>query len=97
MNGDKSGLGYWIGQMDRGMNLQEVSARFIDSNEFRSLYGSNPSNAEFLTKVYQNVLGRQPEAEGYNWWLNQLNTNPEKTSQRSCPTLPNRPKIKLVF
>jgi hypothetical protein len=64
------------------MNLQEVSARFIDSNEFRSLYGSNPSNAEFLTKVYQNVLGRQPEAEGYNWWLNQLNTNPEKTKSK---------------
>lgn len=82
MNGDKSGLGYWIGQMDRGMNLQEVSARFIDSNEFRSLYGSNPSNADFLTKVYQNVLGRQPEAEGYNWWLNQLNTNPEKTKSK---------------
>jgi len=82
MNGDKGGLGYWIGQMDRGMNLLEVSARFIDSNEFRSLYGSNPTNAEFLTKVYQNVLGRQPEAEGYNWWLNQLNTNPEKTKPK---------------
>ena len=82
MNGDKGGLGYWIGQMDRGMNLLEVSARFIDSNEFRNLYGSNPTNAEFLTKVYQNVLGRQPEAEGYNWWLNQLNTNPEKTKPK---------------
>jgi len=82
MNGDKGGLGYWIGQMDRGMSLQEVSARFIDSNEFRSLYGTSPSNAEFLTKVYQNVLGRQPEAEGYNWWLNQLNTNPEKTKAK---------------
>ena len=82
MNGDKGGLGYWIGQMDRGMSLQEVSARFIDSNEFRSLYGTSPSNAEFLTKVYQNVLGRQPEAEGYNWWLNQLNTNPEKTKTK---------------
>jgi serralysin len=82
MSGDKAGLGYWIGQMDRGMNLLEVSARFIDSNEFRSLYGTNPSNAEFLTKVYQNVLGRQPEAAGYNWWLNQLNTNPEKTKAK---------------
>ncbi|MBU3720711.1 MAG: DUF4214 domain-containing protein [Burkholderiaceae bacterium] len=82
MNGDTGGLGYWIGQMDRGMDMLEVSSRFIDSNEFRSLYGSNPTNAEFLTKVYQNVLGRNPEAEGYNWWLNQLNTNPEKTKSK---------------
>jgi len=82
MNGDKGGLGYWIGQMDRGMGLLEVSARFVDSNEFRTLYGTNPTNDQFLTKLYTNVLGRQPEAEGYNWWLNQLNTNPEKTKAK---------------
>jgi hypothetical protein len=60
----------------------EVGARFIDSNEFRSLYGSNPSNADFLTRVYQNVLGRTPDASGYNWWLNELNTNPSKTTAK---------------
>jgi len=82
MNGDKGGLGYWIAQIDRGMDLIEVSARFVDSNEFRTLYGTNPTNDQFLTKLYNNVLGRQPEASGYNWWLNQLNTNPEKTKAK---------------
>jgi len=81
-SGDPKGLGYWIGQMDRGMSLQEVSARFVDSNEFRTLYGTSPTNEQFLTKLYTNVLGRQPEASGYNWWLNQLNTNPEKTKAK---------------
>jgi len=76
---DQGGLGYWIAQMDSGMNMVEVAARFIDSNEFRSLYGNNPSDAVFLTRVYQNVLGREPEPAGYNWWLNELRTNPEKT------------------
>lgn len=79
MKGDTEGLGYWIAQIDKGMDLIEVSARFIDSQEFKTLYGSNSSNAEFLTKLYQNVLGRSPEADGYNWWLNQLDNNPEKT------------------
>jgi serralysin len=68
--------------MDNAMDLIEVSARFVDSNEFRTLYGTNPTNAQFLTKLYQNVLGRQPEASGYNWWLNELNTNPEKTKAK---------------
>jgi len=76
---DQGGLGYWIAQMDSGMNMVEVAARFIDSNEFRSIYGNNPSDAVFLTRVYQNVLGREPEPAGYNWWLNELRTNPEKT------------------
>lgn len=65
--------------MDAGMGLQEVSARFIDSAEFKALYGSAPSNAEFLTKVYTNVLGRAPDQGGYDWWLNEMNTNATKT------------------
>jgi len=82
MEGDKAGLGYWIGQIDKGMDLLEVSARFVDSKEFRDLYGTNPTNAQFLTKLYQNVLGRAPETTGYNWWLNELNTNPSKTKAK---------------
>lgn len=82
MQGDTKGLGYWISQIDKGMDLIEVSARFVDSNEFRTLYGTNPTNEQFLTKLYTNVLGRQPEVTGYNWWLNELNTNPEKTKAK---------------
>lgn len=80
--GDMSGLGFWISRIDNGMDMVEVAARFIDSNEFRKLYGQNPTNAEFLTKVYTNVLGRTPDQGGYDWWLNELNTNPTKTRQK---------------
>jgi hypothetical protein len=79
---DSGGLGYWVAQMDKGMDLSEVSARFVDSKEFRDLYGTNPTNAQFLSKLYQNVLGRDPEIAGYNWWLNELNTNPSKTKAK---------------
>jgi len=76
---DEGGLGYWIGQMDLGMDLVDVCARFIDSDEFRAAYGTNPSNGEFLTKVYNNVLGRDPDSGGYDWWVDQLANNPEKS------------------
>ena len=82
MDGDKAGLGYWIAQMDDGMDMVEVAARFIDSDEFRSLYGTNPTNGEFLTKVYNNVLDRDPDAGGYDWWIDQLDNNPEKTWEK---------------
>jgi hypothetical protein len=65
--------------MDSGMTLIEAAARFIDSNEFRAMYGTSPTDEQYLTKVYQNVLGRDPEPDGYNWWLNEIRTNPEKT------------------
>ena len=79
---DTTGLGYWIAQMDKGMDVVEVAARFIDSNEFRELYGSNVSSADFLTKVYSNVLDRAPDTAGLNWWVNEMSTNPSKTWQK---------------
>ena len=79
---DTAGLGYWIAQMDAGMSMTEVAARFIDSTEFRLLYGTTPTNGEFLTKVYNNVLDRDPDSDGYVWWMDQLANNPEKTWQK---------------
>lgn len=79
MQGDLEGLGFWVDRIDSGMDMVEVAARFIDSEEFRAIYGNQPTDAEFLTRLYQNVLEREPEAEGYNWWLNEIRTNPEKT------------------
>ncbi len=82
IKGDMAGLGFWISQIDKGMNLLEVAARFIDSSEFAGLYGLNSSNSDFLSKLYTNVLGRTPDQAGFGWWLDQLNTNPEKTRRK---------------
>lgn len=69
---DNGGLKYWIGRMDSGTTLERVAAEFIGSPEFRALYGENPNNAEFLTKLYNNVLHRAPDPGGYAWWLGEL-------------------------
>lgn len=79
---DTIGLGYWITQMDKGMGVVEVAARFIDSKEFRELYGANATSADFLTKVYSNVLDRTPDSVGLAWWVNEMTINPAKTWQK---------------
>jgi hypothetical protein len=79
---EEGGVGDGIGQMDLGKTLVEVSAGFIDSDEFRASYGTSPSNGEFLTKVYNNVLGRDPDSRGYDWWVDQLANNPEKSWEK---------------
>ena len=76
---DSEGVGYWIAQLDFGMDLTEVSTRFIDSDEFRSIYGSNPTDSQFLEGLYQNVLDRTPDVSGFDWWSDQLENNPDKT------------------
>ena len=29
--------------------------------------------------MYNNVLGRDPDSVGYDWWVDQLTNNPEKS------------------
>lgn len=78
---DNGGLKYWIGRMDAGTTQDRVAAEFIGSQEFKDLYGTNPSNADYLTKLYSNVLHRTPDAGGYNWWLGELDAGRyDKTS-----------------
>jgi len=76
---DLPGMGYWISRMDQQLDVMELAQRFVDSQEFQSTYGTKPSNAEFMSKLYQNVLGRAPDAAGYNWWVNKMNTDSSKT------------------
>ena len=78
---DQVGLGYWIKQMDDGMSVADVAARFIDSNEFRSLYGANPSTGQLVDAIYNNVLHRVPDTAGRNFYVNQIDTHQKSLSQ----------------
>ena len=70
---DQQGLAYWIGQYRAGVSLAAISDAFASSSEFQSRYGSL-TNAQFVTLVYQNVLGRDPDPDGFAYWVGQLNS-----------------------
>ena len=74
---DYAGLMHWFNAMypsggGSGASLADVSQAFAQSAEFVNTYGAL-NNADFVTLVYQNVLGRTPDAEGFSYWLGQLN------------------------
>jgi hypothetical protein len=73
---DIVGLGYWIRELDADKgDLAWMANNFIISDEFRATYGSpeTVSNDAFLTLLYNNVLDRNPDAEGYAYWMSELN------------------------
>jgi subtilisin-like proprotein convertase family protein len=72
---DSTGLGYWIGQMDSGTSLLDVARGFVESTEFKALYGSNPENADIVTRFYSNVLHRVADAAGASYWTNLLDSH----------------------
>ena len=74
---DLSGLGGWIAAMDDGMHLLTIASKFMESAEFQSLYGANPTNAQFVANLYTNALHRpsQQDAGSAAGWVNQLASN----------------------
>jgi hypothetical protein len=69
---DAGGLGFWINSLDHGSSLNQVAAAFMTTNEFKAAYGSSQSNLELVTRFYQNILGRAPEAAGSDFWVSKL-------------------------
>jgi Ca2+-binding RTX toxin-like protein len=71
---DAVGIGWNIDLVDGGMPLAQMSAAFVASAEFSSTYGAL-TNAQFLDRLYLNVLGRPADAAGSAWNLNLLDSN----------------------
>ncbi|GAB3422513.1 DUF4214 domain-containing protein [Massilia agilis] len=69
---DAGGLGFWIGQHDGGSTLQSIADGFVHSDEFRQAYGPTPTNTELVTKMYEHVLHRAPDAGGIDFWVKAL-------------------------
>ena len=71
-NPDHSGLTYWLNRRGEGRSITSISQSFATSSEFVRRYGSL-SNAAFVDRVYQNVLGRPADPGGSAYWTPRLN------------------------
>lgn len=72
---DLGGLQYWLDLHHNGTSLDELAFWFSRSVEFKNAYDGT-SDAVYVDRVYQNVLGRDYDQEGYQYWLGLL-TNGE--------------------
>jgi V8-like Glu-specific endopeptidase len=68
---DLAGLGFQINALDTGFSLVQVANNFLGSPEFQATYGSL-DDTQFITKLYENVLHREPEAAGLQFHLQEL-------------------------
>lgn len=77
---DIAGAKYWIEvsegerpEIDGPRATITIAQAFPGASaEFQRLYGADVSDEDFLTRVYQNVLLREPDPTGYAYWLDQL-------------------------
>lgn len=73
---DPSGRTYWITSIRNGKSLRQFRAQLLGSNEYFTKAGS--TNAGFVRKAYNDVLGRDPDPSGLAYWTNKANSGTER-------------------
>lgn len=78
---DAAGLSFWIRTLDAGSDMEAIANGFVNSDEFKQLYGSNPANTDIVNKLYQNILHRNGDPGGVAFWLDILNNRKASLAQ----------------
>ena len=67
---DVNGLNDWTGKLlDKTQTPEQVASGFVFSQEMTN---RNLSNQEFVTMLYQTMMDREPDEDGLNDWVTQL-------------------------
>lgn len=74
---DAVGLNFWGTSFANGISFEQMATLFVDQEETRATYPDGTSNTDFVTAVYDNVLGRIPDQGGFNFWVDILNRSAE--------------------
>jgi hypothetical protein len=69
---DQPGLKGNVETVDSGVSIKQMSAHFLQSQEFQTAYGSNLSHDAMVAALYHNVLDRAPDEQGFVGWVNAL-------------------------
>lgn len=70
---DAAGQNYWAGELDKaGGSLTQVIDAFANAQEAQALYGSGTTVNARITVLYQNILGRAPDAGGLAYYAGEV-------------------------
>ena len=59
-------MGYWLKDLATGQSRDDVAANIRRSDEFST------QAEDYLDGLYENILERDPDAEGLDYWKEQL-------------------------
>jgi Ca2+-binding RTX toxin-like protein len=70
---DKEGLGYWIRLLDAGkITIDDIVKAVGQSKEFSDTFGAMAGGASYVDALYKNILGRDSDAAGRQFWIDSL-------------------------
>lgn len=92
---DSGGLASWSATVSRTRRNESVLAALAGSTEyFRTRSGND--NAMFVTNLYRDVLGRNADVGGFQYWVNALNAGATTRATAAASILGSREYAGLV-
>lgn len=71
---DAVGLQYWVGQLAT-QTMAQIADVMYGTEPARTYYPIGMSNSDIVRSIYNNVLGRAPDAGGLAYWTDRLSTS----------------------
>ena len=79
---ETEGLNFWsLGLTNLELTGSQAAHEFFFSKEFND---HNYNNDELLTRMYKTFMGRDPDDDGMNYWLNEMNNGMTKEQVFDC-------------
>jgi len=76
---DNDGLLYWLNDLNQNdTSIQDISGAFAGSEEYEARFGAQ-SDEEFINQLYNNILGRDADNDGYSYWLDEISQTGDRT------------------
>lgn len=77
---DDGGRAYWVSRLGDDLSLIDMAELFEQSPEFQTKYGELSDRA-FVELIYSNVLGRDPDGNGFEFWVDELASGTRSRSE----------------
>jgi aryl-phospho-beta-D-glucosidase BglC (GH1 family) len=78
-DGDVAGRSFWAAELDAGISIGMIASRMMASDEAHAT-NAGLSNTAFLTRLYDSVLFRTPDAAGLAYWRDELAHGADRAS-----------------
>jgi hypothetical protein len=77
---DPGGAAYWLGALQRGeLSPENVYSTFLYMNEMYDVQGGG-TNPGYITSMYRELLNRDPDPVGLNYWTTRLNNGESRSA-----------------
>jgi len=77
---EKEGVEYWASEINNGKNLEGLASAFLNSDEFNENI-NEPGIVGIVKALYNNVLDRELDQEGFDYWVNQFESGQLNAAQ----------------